>query len=162
MELKFDLFLYYTAWICWHFNFAINVWDHKLLWYFIYKLWTLYNFCHAGCWHILLWIKNKTCCQRPVERLLESVLISIDPAGHGPTRRWQQRPQTMTAHYGHTLIHAVQGLWVAYCTNVMLKNNTFFWRWSFMHPFFKGYNPSLWYLSLISRQFSLASDQIIC
>lgn len=59
MELKFDLFLYYTAWICWHFNFAINVWDHKLLWYFIYKLWTLYNFCHAGCWHILLWIKKK-------------------------------------------------------------------------------------------------------
>ena len=58
MELKFDLFLYYTAWICWHFNFAINVWDHKLLWYFIYKLWTLYNFCHAGCWHILLRIKK--------------------------------------------------------------------------------------------------------
>lgn len=59
VELKFDLFLYYTAWICWHFNFAINVWDHKLLWYFISKLWTLYNFCHAGCWHILLWIKKK-------------------------------------------------------------------------------------------------------
>lgn len=58
MELKFNLFLYYTAWICWHFNFAINVWDHKLLWYFIFKLWNLYNFCHAGCWHILLWIKK--------------------------------------------------------------------------------------------------------
>lgn len=70
VELKFDLFLYYTAWICWHFNFAINVWDHKLLWYFIYKLWTLYNFCHAGCWHILLKIKKKMCCQRPVKCLL--------------------------------------------------------------------------------------------
>ena len=73
VELKFDLFLYYTAWICWHFNFAINVWDHKLLWYVIYKLWTLYNFCHAGCWHILLRIKNKTCCQRPLKRLLSCV-----------------------------------------------------------------------------------------
>lgn len=73
VELKFDLFLYYTAWICWHFNFAINVWDHKLLWYFIYKLWTLYNFCHAGCEHILLWIKKKMCCQRPVKRFLVCV-----------------------------------------------------------------------------------------
>lgn len=75
MELKFDLFLYYTAWICWHFNFAINVWDHKLLWYFIYKLWTLYNFCHAGCWHILLWIKKKMCCQRPVKWLLWACFV---------------------------------------------------------------------------------------
>ena len=74
---QFDLFLYYTAWICWHFNFAINVWDHKLLWYFIYKLWTLYNFCHAGCWHILLWIKKKMCCHRPVKWLFLNLFGAI-------------------------------------------------------------------------------------
>ncbi len=56
MELEFDLFLYDTAWIC--FNFTINVWDHKLQWFFIFKLWYLYNICHAGCWHIVLWIKK--------------------------------------------------------------------------------------------------------
>lgn len=78
MELKFDLFLYYTAWICWHFNFAINVWDHKLLWYFIYKLWTLYNFCHAGCWHILLRIKKKNVLPEACKTSLFVCLIILE------------------------------------------------------------------------------------
>lgn len=111
MELKFDLFLYYTAWICWHFNFAINVWDHKLLWYFIYKLWTLYNFCHAGCWHILLWIKKKMCCQRPVKWFLlcvHSVLILQDSYTLLHCLSTSRCQQTQTRQYTTDTPSAVQ------------------------------------------------------
>lgn len=40
---------------------------------FIFRLWNLYNFCHAGCRHILLWIKTNCVATVLYNRYLSSI-----------------------------------------------------------------------------------------